>query len=111
MSNSKMWLITISLFFSSFFYSSVLDYYPYRVLPSASNYGNTGIIEMPNARMMSEASLRFNYSSSFPNEFTSLTASPFSWLEATYRYTEVKIENMGLLLTAETRPLKIRVLI
>ena len=45
---------------------------------------------MPNARMMPEASLRFNFSSSFPNEFTSLTASPFTWLEATYRYTEIK---------------------
>ena len=45
---------------------------------------------MPNARTMPEASLRFNFSSSYPNEFTSLTASPFTWLEATYRYTEIK---------------------
>ena len=90
-----MWLITVSLLFSNIFYSSILDYYPYRVAPSSSNYGNTGIIEMPNARMMPEASLRFNFSSSFPNEFTSLTASPFSWLEATYRYTEVKDKKYG----------------
>ena len=39
---------------------------------------------------MDEASLRFNFSSSFPNEFTSLTASPFPWFEATYRYVEIK---------------------
>ena len=50
---------------------------------------------MPNARMMPEAQLRFNFSSSFPNEFTSLTASPFNWLEATYRYTEIKNQNYG----------------
>ena len=66
-----------------------------KFLPSSSNYGNTGIIEMPNARMMPEASLRFNFSSSFPNEFTSLTASPFTWFEATYRYTEIKNKNMA----------------
>lgn len=95
MSNFKMWLITISLVFTDTIFSSILDYYPYRVLPSASNYGNTGIIEMPNARMMDEASLRFTFSSSYPNEFTSLTASPFNWLEATYRYTEIKDRKYG----------------
>ena len=54
--------------------------------PTSSNYGLTGLIETPNARMMPEASLRLSFSSSFPNEFTTLTATPFSWLEATYRY-------------------------
>ncbi len=90
-----MWLVTISLFFSNIQLASILDYYPYKVLPSASNYGNTGIIEMPNARTLPEASLRFNFSSSYPNEFTSLTASPFNWLEATYRYAEVKNRKYG----------------
>ena len=70
--------------------ASIENYYPYKVSPNSSNYGNTGILEMPNARMMQEASLRFNFSSSFPNEFTSLTASPFNWLEASYRYVEIK---------------------
>ncbi len=50
---------------------------------------------MPNARIMPEASLRFNFSSSYPNEFTSLTATPFNWLEATYRYAEIKNERYG----------------
>jgi len=50
---------------------------------------------MPNARLMPEASLRFNFSSSYPNEFTSLTATPFNWLEATYRYAEIKNERYG----------------
>ena len=44
---------------------------------------------------MEEASLRFNFSSSFPNEFTSLTASPFNWFEATYRYAEIKNQKYG----------------
>ena len=44
---------------------------------------------------MQEASLRFNFSSSFPFEFTAVTASPFPWLEATYRYTELKNKQYG----------------
>ncbi len=75
--------------------SNISDYYPKKILPSASNYGNTGIFEIPNARFMQEASLRFNFSSSYPNEFTSLSASPFDWFEATYRYVEIKNRKYG----------------
>ena len=91
---------------SNFLFSSIEDYFPYKVEPSASNYGNTGIIEMPNARMMPEAQLRFNFSSSYPYEFTSLTASPFNWLEATYRYTEIKTEQYGPSLYSGNQTLK-----
>ncbi len=70
--------------------SSIDDYFLYDVKPSASNYGNTGILELPNSRFMEEGSLRLHFSSSFPNEYTAVTATPFSWMEATYRYTEVK---------------------
>ena len=86
----KPWLIAVCLSLQGFIFASIEHYYPYKVEPSASNYGNTGIIEIPNARMMDEAKLRFNFSSSYPNEYTSLTASPFNWFEATYRYTEIK---------------------
>ena len=71
-------------------HSDIKNYFPYNVGPSASNFGNTGIIELPNARFMEEASLRFNFSSSFPYEYTAITASPFNWFEATYRYAEIK---------------------
>ncbi len=90
MTKPKLWLSLLGIAASLPLLASIEDYYPYKVLPSSSNYGNTGILEMPNARMMKEASLRFNFSSSFPNEFTSLTASPFNWLEASYRYVEIK---------------------
>ena len=86
----KLWLIVVSLSLQGSIFASIEHYYPYKVEPSASNYGNTGILEVPNARMMDEAKLRFNFSSSYPNEYTSLTASPFNWFEATYRYTEIK---------------------
>ena len=70
--------------------AAIDDYFPYTNKPSASNYGITGIYEIPNARFMEPGSMRFSFSSSYPNEFTGLTASPFEWLEASYRYAEVK---------------------
>ena len=85
----------ICLSFSHHALASIEDYFPYKVTPDASNYGNTGLIEIPTARFMDEASLRFNFSSSWPNEYTALTASPFSWFEATYRYAEIKNQKYG----------------
>jgi len=75
--------------------ASINDYFYYDIVPGASNLGNSGIIEMPNARMMKPASLRFTFSSSYPNEYTSLTATPFNWFEATYRYAEIKNQRYG----------------
>jgi hypothetical protein len=76
-------------------FASIEDYFPLKTLSSPSNYGNTGLLETPNARFMDEASMRLNFSGSFPNEYTSLTASPFPWLETTYRYTEIKNKLYG----------------
>ena len=59
---------------------------------------------------MSPASLRLHYSSSYPIEYTSLTATPFPWLEATYRYAEIKNRNMVLNNIMEIKPLKTKVL-
>jgi len=78
------------IFWTNFIYSDIDDYFSHPVSPSASNYGNTGILELPNARFMGAGSMRFGFSGSYPYEYTSLTATPFSWLEATYRYTELK---------------------
>jgi hypothetical protein len=86
--------ILVSFFCSSLF-ASIEDYFPHKTLSSPSNYGNTGLLEIPNARFMEQASLRFSFSSSFPHEFTALTATPFSWLETTYRYAEIKNASYG----------------
>ena len=48
-----------------------------------------------NARFMGPASLRINFSSSHPFEYTSLTATPFEWFEASYRYAEIKNRKYG----------------
>ena len=77
--------LSLKLFlYSSIGYGNIDDYYPYQVKPSASNYGITGLMEMPNARFMDPATLRINFSSSYPIEYTSLSATPFEWFEATY---------------------------
>ncbi len=86
--------------------SNINEYYPYKVGSSSSNYGNTGIYEIPNARFMQPASLRLNFSSSHPYEFTSLTATPFSWFEATYRYVELKDLQYGPASYANNQSLK-----
>ena len=56
----------------------------------SSNYGETGLLEVPTARLMPEGSFKIGLNSSFPYEVTALSATPFSWLEATFRYTELK---------------------
>lgn len=76
-------------------FADIDDYFPYSVNPSYSNYGNTGLMEIPNARFMAPANLRFSFSNSFPLEFTSLTATPFENFEATYRYVEFKNKKYG----------------
>ena len=107
--NIQFRLLAISLSFllsSTAAVADISEYYPKKILPSASNFGNTGILEIPNARFMDEASLRFNFSSSYPNEFTSLTASPFKWFEATYRYVELKNQKYGPSTYSDNQSLK-----
>ncbi len=77
------------LFSSAVIIGSIEDYFPENN-PTSSNYGNTGLIELPTARFAKEGTLKFGISSSYPNEFTFMTASPFPWFEATYRYAEIK---------------------
>jgi hypothetical protein len=87
--------IVLLLSWSGYAHSEIDDYFTHGVSPSASNYGNTGILEIPNARFMDPASMRLSFSGSYPNEYTALTATPFSWFEATYRYTEIKNQKYG----------------
>ena len=75
--------------------SAINDYFPQDLGPSSSNYGEVGLLEMPTARLMEEGSLKFGISSSYPNEYTYIVATPFSWLETTYRYSELKDQKYG----------------
>jgi hypothetical protein len=85
----------LTVFFCLPLKASIEDYFPQKTLNAPSNYGETGLMEVPNAKFMEQASLRFNFSASFPNEYTGLTATPFSWLETSYRYAEIKNKLYG----------------
>ncbi len=92
---NKLLLIFLITVLSNATYSSVYDYFPKNLEPSSSNYGITGIIQMPNARLMDEGSMKIGYSNSSPYEYTYITATPFSWFEASYKYTEIKNQLYG----------------
>ena len=66
------------------------DYLPKDPGPTSSNYGDTGLLEIPSARLMPEGSFKIGINSFNPYEVTAMTATPFSWLEATFRYTELE---------------------
>jgi len=75
--------------------SSVDDYLPVEPGPTSTNFGETGLLEMPTARFMPEGTLKLGINSFYPYEVTSLGASPFSWMEAVFRYTEIKNQKYG----------------
>jgi len=87
-------LRTLFLFYayalSNFSYAALEDYiYPNTQIPSFSNYGTIGIIQMPSARLLDPGSLALSYSNIDPYLRFSIVAYPFSWMEASYQYTDV----------------------
>lgn len=69
--------------------TSSFDYiYPYSD-PTFSNYGTVGLISVPNARFLKEGSLAFSWNRAQPYLRGSILAYPFSWLEASYQYTDI----------------------
>jgi len=57
--------------------------------PSFSNSGTIGLIQMPSARMLPSGSIGFSWSDSDPYQRGSFVGQPFTWLEASYQYTDV----------------------
>ena len=98
--------LCLCLFFSLEVNSSIKDYYPKKLEPTSSNAGITGILAMPNARFMDEGSMKIGFSSSFPNEYTYISATPFSWLETSYKYTELKNVKYGPSTYSDNQSLK-----
>ena len=70
-------------------YADITDYIYPNTSPSYSNYGTTGIIQMPSARFRSEVTLGVNWSNSDPYLRGTIIAYPFSWFEATYSYIDI----------------------
>lgn len=70
--------------------AQIADYiYPYHSLPSYSNYGTIGLIQMPSARMHEEGTIGFTWTHSEPYLRGSIMGNPFDWFEASYSYTDV----------------------
>lgn len=90
--NSKFlgpFLYIISILLSNYSLAANQDYiYPSK-LPSFSNYGTIGLIQMPSARMHSEGTLAFAWTHNDPYLRGSIVAYPFDWFEASYQYTDV----------------------
>lgn len=62
--------------------------FPYRS-PSNSNYGGAGLIKMPSARFHDAGTIGLRWSSFDPYLRGSILAYPFSWMEASYQYTDI----------------------
>ena len=77
------------LLIPSILYADLTDYIYPSTSPSYSNYGTTGLIQMPSARFQSEGTLGINWSNSDPYLRGTIIAYPFSWLEAAYSYIDI----------------------
>ena len=54
---------------------------------SASNFGTTGIFDIPTARMQDDGGLKFTISNQKIAKITNITYQPTPWLETTFRYS------------------------
>jgi len=70
--------------------AEIKDYiYPHYESKTFSNYGTVGLIQMPSARLQDAGSIGFTWSVMQPYLRGSIVATPFSWMEASYQYTDV----------------------
>ena len=92
-------------------YAALDDYLPLDTGYSSSYFGDTGLAILPTARFQDEGTLKFGLSSFYPYEITSIAASPFPWMEAVFRYTEIKMKNMAPHLIVVTKQIKTKALI
>ena len=66
-------------------------------IPSTYNsIGQTGLIHLPNATVNDEGTLGLTFGSSSLNNFISLVATPFTWMEASFFYHRPKDTIYGL---------------
>lgn len=82
-------ILLVSFFISFKAYASIDDYLIRYSSPSFSNYGTVGAIQNPTARFLPEGSISFAWSHLDPYLRGSIIANPFSWLEASYQYTDI----------------------
>lgn len=83
-------LSALSLALLPLFNTSADEFSSPILLPSQSDFGGVGLIQMPTGRMAPEG--EFNVATSYNDDYMHLTASVqlFPWLETTVRYTQVQ---------------------
>ncbi len=54
----------------------------------SNDFGNIGLLQTPTARHSPAGEIRSGYSRTFPYDFIFLSAQPYDWLEATFRYSQ-----------------------
>ena len=82
--------LVIIILFPTLLKASVDNYLnPFRSIPSYSDYGTLGLIQMPNARMRQAGSLGFAWSKNDPYMRGGIVVYPFSFFEAQYKYTDI----------------------
>lgn len=57
---------------------------------TANDWGMTGLIHMPSARMEQEGEVRFQGTHLYPYNIGTIVFQPFSWLEGGFRYTNIR---------------------
>ncbi|WP_298718180.1 YjbH domain-containing protein [uncultured Oceanisphaera sp.] len=63
---------------------------PFVPMPSQSDFGGTGLLQMPSARMNKEGEFSINYFDTDQYRRYSLSLQLFPWLETTVRYVDVR---------------------
>lgn len=81
-------IATLSLLASPFAFANTDSFSP--LLPTQSDFGGVGLLQMPTARMAPEGEFSFNYMDDQEYRRWSISMQPFSWLEATLRYTDIR---------------------
>jgi len=71
---------------------------------SPSDWGETGLLQTPTARLRPAGTLTFNLSHTWPYTNGNVFVSPFDWLEAGFRYTDIANQTyaFGTLDTTQT---------
>lgn len=62
---------------------------------SANDWGETGLLQTPTARMASAGEIRASYSSVWPYSRLNIMFQPFDWMEAGFRYTSISNREYG----------------
>lgn len=89
MKKNSYLLSCLAIAVSSACHAEVLTY-PDPLGSSQSDFGGTGLLQMPNARIAPEGEFSVNYRDNDQYRFYSTSVALFPWLEGTIRYTDVR---------------------